>query len=472
MWGEKMANRPGGVQVVLDRTMPCRLFFAIAGLMFFGVVLGGMSYQANAQSTQDAQRPSAEVTQVLNRALEEGGVDAALEVARVAIQEGRYEQAAGMLTGLQARDPDNPTIKLLLGDLYTRMGSREQAKIYLRQALESQQLAGEERRNAEALLAFAQGVGRRGNRAWQLSGTIRSGLRYSSNANGGTDSDSILIGDVARATPDRVTDEDDFSSFLYGYGQATKPVSRRVSLDARGFVYGRKQFELEDQDLAAVRVQPGVIWDAVKTRDYGLRLRPYAIAAATGIGREHALAQLGGGVRALERVDRDWFFDQTVEWSSVNYRNTDERPSLNQLDGDDARISLGVTHRLQEGVTLRLGYRVSRRDTRKAFLDRTRQRVRIAASTDLPAFWSGMKGTPNLRAGVAYLAASYDGPDPAVSETTTREDTEWAFDVNLMIPVHDSWSVELGADYSRTDSNLPNYDRSEFGATAGIRLDF
>lgn len=467
-----MANRPGGVQIALDRTMPGRLCLAIAGLMVFGVVLGGPSHQALAQSPQDAQRPSAEATQVLNRALEEGGVDAALEVARVAIREARYEQAAGILTGLQARDPNNPTIKLLLGDLYTRMGAREQAKLYLRQALESQQLADEQRRNAEALLAFAEGAGQRGNRAWQFSGTFRSGLRYSSNANGGTDSDSILIGDVARATPDRVTDEDDFSSFLYGYGQATKPVSRRVSLDARGFVYGRKQFDLEDQDLAAVRVQPGVIWDAVKTRDYGLRLRPYAIAAATGIGREHALAQLGGGVRALERVDRDWFFDQTVEWSSVNYRNTDERPSLDQLDGDDARLSLGVTHRLQEGITLRLEYRVSHRDTRETFLDRTRQRVRVAASTDLPAFWPGMEGTPNLRGGIAYLDSRYDGPDPAVSATTTREDTEWAFDVDLMIPVQDSWSVELGADYSRTNSNLPNYDRDEVGATAGIRFDF
>jgi hypothetical protein len=443
-----------------------------AGFLLVAFVLGAAPQAADGQTGAAGAPPGPEATQALNRALEDGGVEAGLEVARVAIRQGRYEQAAGILTGLQARDPQNPTVKLLLGDLYTRMGARAQAKIYLRQALESERLAGEARRNAEALLAFAEGAGGRGARDWQFAGTLRSGLRYSSNANGGTTSDTILIGDVARETPNNVSEEDDASGFLYAFGRATKPVSQRVSLDARGFVYGRKQVDLEDQDLAAARVQPGVVWDAVKTRAHGLRLRPYAIVALTGVGREHALTQLGGGVRALERVGRDWFFDQTLEWSDVNYRNTDERPSLDQLDGDDGRLELGVTHRLTDSVSLRLSYRVSHRDTRETFLDRTRQRIRLAGSTDLPTLWSGAEGSPTLRGGIAYLDSAYDGPDPSVSPTITRADTEWAFDVGLTLPVRDGWSVEVGADYTRTDSNLPNYDRDEVGATAGVRLDF
>lgn len=414
----------------------------------------------------------------LERAVADGSVEAALELARLAIADGRYEQAAGALTGLRARDPNDPRIALLLGDLYTRMGVPAQARIYLRQALESARLNEGERRIARALLNFTDTPGARRaaldatDAIWELRARVSSGVRYSTNANNGIASDRILIADTSRPRTDRLAPADDWNAYLFAFGRAGRPLSQDLSLDLRGTVYATAHTEFDDQDIAAGRVQHGLIWDAFGTRAFGLRLQGYGIFGATAVGHEHALTQAGAGIRAIQRIDRSWFFDQTLEARRLSYRDTDERPRLSDHDGDDRRLELGLRHRLTPDLTGRLAYRISARDTRAAHLDRSRHRLRAEAIWALPEPWVAAAGVPRLRAGISYIDTRYEAPPPNVSSEVEREDTEWVFDLEFTVPVGDMVSIELGADFTQTDSNLPNYEREEFSAFTGIRLDF
>jgi hypothetical protein len=68
--------------------------------------------------------------------------------------------------------------------------------------------------------------------------------------------------------------------------------------------------------------------------------------------------------------------------------------------------------------------------------------------------------------------ADYDAPDPFVDPTTRRKDLERGAGLVLDVEVWDRLGFAMRAQYSETDSSLPNFELSNFSVYGGPTVRF
>jgi hypothetical protein len=68
-------------------------------------------------------------------------------------------------------------------------------------------------------------------------------------------------------------------------------------------------------------------------------------------------------------------------------------------------------------------------------------------------------------AGLSF--SDYMAPNPTIDKAITREDWDWRIGAALDMQVYGNWGVRTFVLYSETDSNLPNFDMSNFSVSIG-----
>ncbi|WP_425405547.1 tetratricopeptide repeat protein [Hwanghaeella sp.] len=413
---------------------------------------------------------SDEATQQLGRTMKSASVDDGLALAELAISEGRYEQAVGILSGLLLRAPDNATLKLLLGDLYSRMGSFPQARIYVEEALASGKLSPKQVQDANIILALMAGGQPEEKDRFSFGGSLSAALRYRSNASGGTNNDTVLINDQAVAVQDNAREEKDWdwsttASIRLGY-----EITPDIAMDTRGFLFIRKQNQEQQNDLGIVELTPGLRFDLIKEKDLQVRVRPYLIGSGATLDGQAALLVGGAGVQSQQLVNRRIIFSESAEFRLVDYRTIDGRAGLENLDGDEKRLTAGATYLFTETLSGRLDYRGVWRDTQQESDDRVQHRYRGSMTYRYPFSFTDDKS--RIKFAVAYTESDFDGPDRNISAVTTREDEEWSFDLSNATPIAEDLTVDLSASYTTRDSNLPNFETEDTSVSAGITWRF
>ncbi|RVU33954.1 tetratricopeptide repeat protein [Hwanghaeella grinnelliae] len=437
-----------------------------ASLSFF--ILLACSGIAAAQGT--SYSVSEEATVQLDKTIKSASVDDGLSLAELAIDEGRYEQAVGILSGLLLRAPDNATLKLLLGDLYSRMGSFPQARLYVEDALASGKLTPEQVQDANIILALMAGGKPEAKDPFSMSGSLSSALRFRTNATGGTNSDIVLINDQAVAVQANAQEESDWDWSTTLSLRAGYEITSDIAMDTRGFLFVRKQRQETTNNLSVVQVTPGIRFDLVKEKELQVRVRPYVIGSAGELGGRAALMIGGAGVEAQQLVDRRWIFSQSAEYRYVDYRATTDRPGLENLDGDEKRLSAGATYLFTETLSGRLDYRGNWRDTNRESDDRIQHRYRGSVTYRYP--FSFTEDKSRLRFAAAYTESDFEGLDRSISVNTVREDEQWEFDLSNTTPIAEDLTLDLSASYSTRDSNLPNFVTEDTTVSAGVTWRF
>lgn len=420
-----------------------------------------------AQSAGDASNTE------LKNALENANPESALAVAQKAISEGRYEQAVGILSGLLLGDPENASLKLLIGDLYSRMGSFAQAQAYVEDALDSGALNPEQTQNAETILAL-MGGGDSGKNAFSLSGRVSTGLRYRTNATGGTTSAIVIINDQVIASNDNAQKESDTDWFLSGSARAVYILdpSRDLALDTRGFTLVRKQFAETENDLIVGEIAPGLAMPLVSGENYSINGRAFGILGFAELDGDLAQTVYGAGGELRQQVGKRWQFNQTLALREIDYRAITGRETLNELDGSEVRFSIGARHLLTSSLIAGASYRIGDRDT--ITIDEDREQHRLAGNLtysyktpfDLSANASRVRGA------VSYTATRYENPDVTLSAATEREDREWRVDVSNNLAIQDNMTFDLAASHSERASSLANFDTDNTSLTVGLSLNF
>ncbi|WP_161973963.1 porin family protein [Hwanghaeella grinnelliae] len=413
---------------------------------------------------------SEEATVQLDKTIKSASVDDGLSLAELAIDEGRYEQAVGILSGLLLRAPDNATLKLLLGDLYSRMGSFPQARLYVEDALASGKLTPEQVQDANIILALMAGGKPEAKDPFSMSGSLSSALRFRTNATGGTNSDIVLINDQAVAVQANAQEESDWDWSTTLSLRAGYEITSDIAMDTRGFLFVRKQRQETTNNLSVVQVTPGIRFDLVKEKELQVRVRPYVIGSAGELGGRAALMIGGAGVEAQQLVDRRWIFSQSAEYRYVDYRATTDRPGLENLDGDEKRLSAGATYLFTETLSGRLDYRGNWRDTNRESDDRIQHRYRGSVTYRYP--FSFTEDKSRLRFAAAYTESDFEGLDRSISVNTVREDEQWEFDLSNTTPIAEDLTLDLSASYSTRDSNLPNFVTEDTTVSAGVTWRF
>lgn len=441
---------------------------ALNGASLSLIVLLACSGVAAAQGT--TYSVSDEAAQQIEKTRKSASVEDGLALAELAISEGRYEQAVGILSGLLLRAPDNATLKLLLGDLYSRMGSFPQAKLYVEEALASGKLSPDQVQDANIILALMAGGQKQAKEAFSLKGSVSAALRYRTNATGGTNNDTVLINDQAVAINNNAREEEDWDWSTTVSLRAGYDIAPDIAMDTRGFLFIRKQNQEASNDLGIFEVTPGVRFDLIKEKDLQVRVRPYLIGSGAMLDGQAALLVGGFGVSAQQLVDRRFIFSESLEYRAVNYRGIDGRAGLETLDGDEKRVTAGATYLFTESISGRLDYRGVWRDTLSESDDRAQHRYRGSVTYRYPLSFTDDKSRLNFA--VAYTESDFEGPDRNISAVTTREDEAWAFDISNALPIAEDLTLDLSASYSTRDSNLPNFVTEDTSVSAGVTWRF
>lgn len=441
---------------------------ALQGASLSLMILMACSGSAAAQNTPYSV--SGEATQQLDRTLKSASVDDGLALAELAISEGRYEQAVGILSGLLLHAPDNATLKLLLGDLYSRMGSFPQAKVYVEEALASGKLSPKQVEDANIILALMSGGPKPAKDPFSMAGSLSSAIRFRTNATGGTNNDTVLINDQAVAVQNNTQEESDWDWSATLSLRAGYELTPDIAIDTRGFLFVRKQSQERENNLGIVEATPGVRFDVVKEKDLQIRIRPYLIGSAGELAGQAALMVGGAGVESQQLVNRRIIFSESAEYRAVNYRAIDGRANLENLDGDEKRFTVGATYLFTETLSGRLDYRGVWRDTNVESDDRVQHRYRGSVTYRYPLSFT--EDPSRFRFAVAYTESDFEAPDVAISAVTTREDEEWAFDISNATPIAEDITFDLSASFSNRDSNLPNFVVEDTSVSAGITWRF
>lgn len=441
---------------------------ALQGVSLSLLILMACGGTAAAQGT--AYTVSDQASQQLDRTLKSASVEDGLALAELAISEGRYEQAVGILSGLLLHAPDNANLKLLLGDLYSRMGSFAQAKLYIDEALASGNLSPKQVQDANIILALMAGGKKEEKDPFTLKGSVSAAVRYRSNATGGTKNDTVLINDQAVAVQNNASEEPDWDSSTTVSLRAGYEFTPEMAMDTRGFLFIRKQFTEKKNDLGIVEVTPGMRFNLVEEKDLQVRVRPYLIGSAGTLGGQAALMVGGTGVESQQLVDRKIIFSESAEYRYVDYRGIDGRAGLENLDGDEMRITAGATYLFTETLSGRIDYRGAWRDTKQESNDRVQHRYRGSVTYRYPFTFA--EDPSRIRFAVAYTESDFEAPDRNISANTTREDEEWSFDLSNSTPIWKDLTLDLSASYTTRDSNLPNFVTEDRSVSAGITWRF
>ena len=425
---------------------------------------------ASAQSV--AATASDQAADQLERTLKSATVEDALGLAEIAIAEGRFEQAVGILSGLLLRDPQNPSLLLLLGDLYSRLGSFAQAKLYVDQAIATGQLSAAQRQEADLLIALVTTGQPAARDPFSFSGRLSTGFRYRTNATGGTKNDNVLINDQVVAAQNNAGEQEDFDWFGTLSVRAGYLIQPGIQLDANGLVFARKQFQETQNDLLIAELEPGASFELASSKEFGMVVRPFGLVGLGQLDNQLAQRIYGGGLESRQQVAGQLLLNQSAEYREVNYEPIDGLAGLDNLDGSEARFELGAVYLFTDSISAGLNYRATLRDTQRNFDDRTQHRLRGSVTLRYldPIELTGEKS--RFRVAVSYTDTEFDAANRAISAVTVREDEEWSFDVSNALPITDDLTFDLSGSYTDRDSSLPNFELEDTTVSAGISWRF
>ncbi|MEQ9487459.1 MAG: tetratricopeptide repeat protein [Alphaproteobacteria bacterium] len=431
------------------------------------IALCAATTDARAQAAGEASNTE------LQKALESASPDTALAVAQKAITEGRYEQAVGILTGLLLGDPENASLKLLIGDLYSRMGSFAQARTYVEGALESNTLSADETQNAQTILAL-MGGGKPVRDVFSLSGRISSGLRYRTNATGGTTSAVVIINDQVVASNNNAEKESDTDWYLSGSARAVYVLDpeSKLNMDTRAFMLARKQFAETQNDLIVGEASPGLSIPLIVSQSYVMQGRGYGILGFADLDGELAQTVYGAGGELRHQLGKRLQLTQSLEFREVDYRAITGRATIEELDGSETRLTLGARYLLTEDLVAGLDYRLGDRDTVTIDQDREQHRIgsNLTYSYDTPFELSS--NSSRIRGGVSYVATNFENPDRTLSAVTEREDREWRLDLSNNLAFRDNMTFDVAVSHSERSSSLPNFETDNTSLSVGLSLNF
>ncbi|MGC2857434.1 tetratricopeptide repeat protein [Novispirillum sp. DQ9] len=434
------------------------------------VVLGGMSLLGGPAFAQQAPTPniSAQVNEAFRAVLRDpGNLAVGHTYARLLVESGNFEGGIAALERLLLDPAADPTIRVELGVLYYRVGSYGMAESYLRAAVADPRLSGQVRTDAERLL---RDVERRTAPGGQLVGSVSAGLRGQTNPTAITDTGRLMSGGVAIPVPALQERESDFDAFInagvtHEWDLDTQNSATLVSTGSlfanhyqHAADYDAETPKYNPQDIVALAGTTGIRFKPAPVDAPDVTLRPYVGGSELLLNGQQYMAAAGGGVDVDYRTNGG----ATLLGATYDIRRTffEERGDIFESgaqSGFEQFLQLRATQEVGplQVVTADLTLRDHHAGRDYFAYQSVEARLTYAARYANPFGWDQTLWGNSLYAGPTLRY--YDGADPSVDPSVTRNDTEWRIGATQLVPFADSLSLLLAVEYTSADSNLPNY---------------
>lgn len=401
---------------------------------------------------------------------EPNNLDVTFRHAEVSTALGDYEAAIGSLERMLFFNPNLPRVMLELGVLYFRLGSYEMARTYFTKAIAAPDTPPEVRVKVDAFLAEIE---KRLNPNLTI-GYFQTGARYQTNANAGPAGSLVRVFGFDATLSRQFEKAPDWNWFaqsvvrnIYDFGNQRGDTWETT---AAGYLSRQRQFSRLDTDLADVNTGPRLALFPESLN--GWSARPYVGVTGVRLGDSNYLSAQTAGGSITWAPTPGWSFELGLERSRRAFHDTDDYPTADRQSG------LVNTGYLIAGGPLLFGWTWSGRaaisDNDARFeaqsYRQTGGELSLAYTFYMDLFGAERRMTISPFAGI--LRAKYKDPDILVDPDMERRDLERRVGLSMEAQFDKRFGLGVRLQYSKTDSNIPNFDTSNFSIYAGPTVRF
>ena len=384
--------------------------------------------------------------------------------ANAATRVGNLEAAISTLERILALQPQLHVVRLELAVLYARIRSPEFARVHLEQIRTAADASPEVVARAERLLERLESQ----DRAGVFTGTASLGLRYQTNANGGTDSSTIREAGFDFPTPEGRDEEDDFNVFFLAavshiYDLGTE---RRIPLETRGATYWTRQFDVDDIDLGVVEVTSGPRLPVLPTTFDRVTVRPFALGGFSLLADEWNSSDYGGGFDLEKRIGLHSAATLTYTARRREFDVDDDR------DGTTHRVAAGVIASITTDTAVSFGGSFSDESADADFRSNREASVFVRGTYRYDAPFETSRWPWQASVQLRWIGTEYDAPDDRIDPFVERDDDELEVIARNSFWLSSQLSLFVEVGYVTVDSNLSTYELDDTMVSLGTTWSF
>jgi tetratricopeptide (TPR) repeat protein len=379
------------------------------------------------------------------------------------------ETAISTFDQLLFYNPRLANTRFNLGALYYRLRSYEMARGYFQSALEMTDITPEVRARAEQYIAAID----KKVLPDQISGFGQTGVSYQTNPGAGPGQQGALAS--RRLFDNRFFAQPDwnwFGAFGANYVHDFED-QNGDTFEASAIGYDSQQFKLHQYDIGLMELRAGPRFGITQDGANGPTLKPYGIATGALLADAPYYGGAGGGITAHVNAG-EFAFDPYAEIVQQSYRNSTLYPLATGMSGTLSTIGTLASGPIYKGTDSGLGWQL-----RAAYAHDNANFTpdsfnRYGGDIWLPWHFS-IPGDTRLwtltpSAGASYW--QYKAPDPFVDPFTTPHTLEWRVALGLDVPVWNTVTFGLLAQYRVDTSNVAAFSMRDLAFTVGPTVKF
>jgi tetratricopeptide (TPR) repeat protein len=407
-------------------------------------------------SLQASPMPSSDLYAIHQRLLKDpGNLDLLYEYAQLAINEGNFESAVGVLEGMLVISRNQPRVLLELGVLYQRLGSPETAYSYLRRAKELSPAESE-----IALIAdeYLREVDNKEESPHSLTGVLRTGLRYQSNPTFSPDAELIRSGGYSIPLPQSQRREGSSNGMLFSRIDHRYRMSEQASLSSDIVAYATVYDNTNQLNFALLDFSTGPQFASSKNAAGQFTVRPYLTLQGSILDDSQMEQAAGVGLEFNSTLGTNTLVKTKYQFRDVEYKNADSRPLASLQGGNEHSLDLRYSTELLREHLIEIGLFGRYRDAERKFLEAEQYDISLRYSVKFDNFLFQDQQKMTFTPFVVRRFVEYGDPDPAIDPSVTRRDRVWRVGLNYQLPLVKSWSVLMDMEHLAGNSNIINYD--------------
>lgn len=395
-------------------------------------------------------------------------LDTAFEYAALSSQAGDLEGAISTLERMLIYAPGLPRLQLELGVLYYRLGAYETARQYFDGAKAAGDVPPEVLAKVDQYLAA---IDQRGAPS-QLSGMIRTGIRYQSNANAGPSNSTVTLNGLSYTLDDLSVAGDDLNAFINGAVRYRHDTDLQgIALEAGISGYGAGYRDRDTLNTAAVEAYAGPVFDLGR---FGLDDRSLSVMLLTSgvlIEGDRYLASAGVSTNFDWQVTPVDSLSASLQYRYEDYSNTKSRQTAELQSGNRYDGQLSWSHNVSEDLSLTGRLLATRRDAEMGYLSSTELGAAISGTYRYAALiGDGPAWIVGLEAAVA--GRRYDDPDAMINAGESQRDREFSLNLRQITPFNERVALVAEAGYRKVWSNYDIKAFDNISMSIGIQAAF
>ncbi len=392
------------------------------------------------------------------------------EFVQAAIEVGDLRGAIAALERILQINPGLANIQLELGVLYLRVGSPQIAKLHLESSLSAPDVPVLVRERAESLLAQSE---RTSSRHF-FAGSTYLGGRFDTNANAAPTSRNVRVQGQNGLLDEDNTGREDFSGEFVGTIQYTYALDSQAGnrIEANFLTYNRRYNRSSEINVNTVDLDVGPRFYIGSILNPDFSIKPFLSASGLFLDDESYSRSLGGGINFRKFFSLAWFGDLTLEAADQKFYNSDQRPTSSNRSGIFYAIRTRLNYQIRPTTLLSGNVEVERRDAGANFesLNRGNLKLAVTQSYQAPFGLTRKPWSSSLSAGVRR--SEYDEADVAIDPSQKRRDTRVDVIFSNNVPVTESLTLVLSAQYTNNESSLPNFEFESWGGSIGFSASY